>query len=147
MLASLKHLLIQKIVPITAVNFCSELPSLLWVTFYSVHCTLMAGFRNNFQNHHSAFGATFRVTGSYWKAGTGFLKSVTGRILKIISDFVLQKNAETLFWMFFTKRQQKNCENHQRSYKKTKYCLISRTLKKYHLVDTILLKRKYFKHI
>jgi hypothetical protein len=35
---------------------------------------------------------------------------------------------ETLFWMLFTKRQ-KNCEDHQRSFKK--YCFGFRTLKKY----------------
>jgi hypothetical protein len=45
------------------------------------------------------------------------------------------------------KKTAKNCENHQRSYKKTKYCLISRTFKKLSSRDSILLKGKYFKHI
>jgi hypothetical protein len=45
---------------------------------------------------------TFRVIGGYRKAGTSFLKRVTGRI------FTLSKQAENFIYvMFFTKKQPK----------------------------------------
>ncbi len=78
-LASLKTL-IQTIVSITAVIFCSVFPSLMWSIFYCVHSW-------------PAFGTIFRITAGFWsnflshrknkKAGTSFRKTVTGRILKI----------------------------------------------------------------
>ncbi len=36
-----------------------------------------------FSGSQAAFEATFRVTDSYWKAGTGFLKRVTGGFSKL----------------------------------------------------------------
>jgi hypothetical protein len=44
----LKHLLFLKIVPKPS-NFCSGFPSLSLVDF--LHCTFMAGFQNNFEDH------------------------------------------------------------------------------------------------
>jgi hypothetical protein len=44
LLASLKHLVILKIVPKAGSNICSGFPLLS-------QCTFMAGFRNNFQDH------------------------------------------------------------------------------------------------
>ncbi len=76
--------------------------------FYFLRSTLTARFRNNFQNHRRF---SERLLGSYQKAGTSYQKRVTGSIATI------SKQAETLFNFFF-KKTGKNCENHQRSFKK-----------------------------
>jgi hypothetical protein len=61
-------------------NFCSGLPSLSLVDFlywtYSQHS-------EQFSESLAAFGTTFRVKGSYLKAATSLLRTVTGRIFRI----------------------------------------------------------------
>jgi hypothetical protein len=71
---------------------------------------VFAGFRNNFQDYRRL--AEKRVIGGCQKAGTSFLKRVTGRIFTISKRFQRGKQK-----IFFTKRQPKNCENCQHSYK------------------------------
>jgi hypothetical protein len=61
----------------------------------------MAGFRNNFRSH-GAFETTFRVTGGYQKAGTSFLKMVTGRILELVS---VSKGASSKFILDFPRKK------------------------------------------
>jgi hypothetical protein len=51
------------------------------------------------------FGTFFRVTGSYPKDGTSSLKRVTGRIFKLVSDFL--EVGRNFLLDFFTKRQLK----------------------------------------
>jgi hypothetical protein len=77
----------------------------------------MAGFRNNFQVHRRL--TEKRVIGCYQKGGTSFLQWVTGRIFTLLTDF--QKGKQEMYFGFLHKKaakKQKNCENHQRSYKK-----------------------------
>jgi hypothetical protein len=50
-----------------------------WLIF-SMQCTFMGRLSEHFSGSHAAFGSTFRVTGGYQKAGTNFLKWVTGKI-------------------------------------------------------------------
>ncbi len=58
MLASLKTLTNQKIVPKATKNLCSGFPSLSLEVY--LQCTFVAGFRNNFQNQQ-AFLPTLRA--------------------------------------------------------------------------------------
>jgi hypothetical protein len=69
--------LFYSLFPKDASNFCSGSPLLSLVDFFQ--WTFIAGFRNNFQDHRLVYGTTFRDTGSYQKAGTSFLRRVTGR--------------------------------------------------------------------
>jgi hypothetical protein len=82
LLASLNTLtiiIIQKIVPKASSEFMFRLSFSLSDFIQCVH--VMAGFRNNFQDHRRL--AEKRVIGGYQKAGTSFLKRVTGRIFTI----------------------------------------------------------------
>jgi hypothetical protein len=60
-----------------------------------------------FSGSQEAFGTTFRVKGGYRKAGTSFVKKVTGMIftITVVSDFI--ESSKTLFWMFFQNASQK----------------------------------------
>jgi hypothetical protein len=55
-------------------------------TFFSVH--VIAGV-HNFHNHMQLSEQLFRVTSGYLKAGTSFLKMVTGKggFSKVVNDF------------------------------------------------------------
>jgi hypothetical protein len=63
-----------------------------WFFFCSWVLIIIAGFRNNFQDHRrlseqfsgsqAAFGTIFRVKDGNLKAGTNFLKRTIGRIFK-----------------------------------------------------------------
>ncbi len=75
LLPSLKTLLILKVVPKAASNFCSGFPMLSFVHFFL--CIVIAGFRSNFQNHSRVSEQLFKGTGGYQKAGTSSLKRVT----------------------------------------------------------------------
>jgi hypothetical protein len=55
-----------------------------------------------FTGSKAAFGATFRVTGGFQKAGTSSLMRVTGKFSQLVSNFM----------------EAKICEKHQRSFKK-----------------------------
>jgi hypothetical protein len=64
-----------------------------------------------FSVSQAAFGTTFRVTGGYRKAGTSFMKRVTGRIFTKVLKRINQK----LYLDFLHKEAAKNCKNYQRS--------------------------------
>ncbi len=72
------YLLILKIAPEVASNLCSGFPSLSLVDF--LQCIVMAASEQFISRSKAAFETTFRVTGGYSKAGTNFLKRITGRI-------------------------------------------------------------------
>jgi hypothetical protein len=62
-----------------ASNLCFGFPSLSLVNV--IHVYIHGWLSENFQNHRSAFGTTSEIRQLPRKAGTSFLKRVTGRIL------------------------------------------------------------------
>jgi hypothetical protein len=105
---------------------CFLSPSL--VDFSSSH--VISSFLNNVPDHKRLSGTTFTVSGRYLKIGTSFLKRVTDRISKYF-----QEAKQTLFFNFLSKKAVKNCENHQRSFKKYRFVFL-------HL-KTILITLRY----
>ncbi len=74
--------LVLKGVPKATSEFLSGFPSLSLVDF--LLCTYHSRLSEQFSESQAALGTTFRVTGGYLKAGTIFLKRVSGGILRII---------------------------------------------------------------
>ncbi len=103
-------------------NFCSSFPAVLLSHWSIFRCTLYI-FNGRLSEQFS--GTTLRGTIGYRKAGTSFLKRVTGRIF-IISDFM--EAIRNFILDLFHKEQQKSMKTisfHTRS-----IVLIIRTLKK-----------------
>jgi hypothetical protein len=96
-------LLMPKIVPKAASNSVPAALCSHWSIFFSVRSWPDVG---TIFERQAAFGTTFRVTGGYRKAGTSSLKRVTGKIFTI-SKWFYRSEAETSFWSFITKRQEK----------------------------------------
>jgi hypothetical protein len=88
-----------------------------------------------FSESQAAFQTTFRVTGGYLKAGTSFLKRVTGKIFKLVSDFMKHKQ-KPYFQLLCTKRQPDIAKTISADTKETDLNLRT-TLKKIHLVTLI----------
>jgi hypothetical protein len=63
-----------------------------------------------FSGSQVASGTTFIVTGGYLKAKASFLRGLLERFSQLENGF--RSAIETIFWIFFTKRQLK-CRNHQ----------------------------------
>jgi hypothetical protein len=69
-----------------------------------------------FSGSQVASGTTLIVTGGYLKAKASFLRGLLERFSQLESGF--RSAIETLFWIFFTKRQLK-CKNYQHSLEST----------------------------
>jgi hypothetical protein len=70
----------------------------------------MYGFQNNFQDHRRLSEQLSESQAAIRKleqAPSRRLGTVLEGFSQIISDFIYGKQAETLFWIFFTKRQLK----------------------------------------
>jgi hypothetical protein len=69
-----------------------------------------------FSESQAASVKTFRVTGGYLKAGTSFLKRVTGRFFELVSDFI-EASRQFIFNFLRKKPAKKYCEKHKCLYK------------------------------
>jgi len=101
--ASLKQLLILKNAPRAASEFLFRLTSAVIGQFSPI---VIAGFRNNFQNHRRPIRAIYLIADGCLKAGTSFLKRVTGRNFRISKLHISKKKADSLYLIFSTERQQ-----------------------------------------
>jgi hypothetical protein len=77
----------------------------------------MSWLASEFLGLQAAFGKTFSVTCSYWKAGASFLKRVTGRIFTISKFFDVTEASSNFIFDYLHKQAAKNFENHKHSYK------------------------------
>ncbi len=94
-----KHLLIPKIVPKAASNFCSGFLLLSLVDFFQ--CTFIADFRSQ-----AGFGTTFRDTGGSQKAGASSLKRVAGNNFTI--SIWAESREQKLYFRFPSQETVKN---------------------------------------
>jgi hypothetical protein len=82
--------------------------------------------RKSFSESQAAFGTTLRLAVGNLKAGTSLLKRVTGRIIRIIKDFM--EASKNLILNFSAKRLLNNVKTIHAHKKSTD--LILRTIKK-----------------
>jgi hypothetical protein len=78
-----KHILILKVVPKAASNFCSGFPLLSLVDLLVNYIRLS----EQFSDSQVGFATTFKGTGGCQKAGTGSLERVTGMNFTICKRF------------------------------------------------------------
>ncbi len=109
LLASLKRIIIIKVVP-KAEFKKSGLPH--WSLFCSAPHTCHSLLSEQYSWSQKAFGTILKFLGSFLKAGTSFLKSVSGRIFWISKCFYRGKRN---FSFNFFHIKTANNSNHQRS--------------------------------
>jgi hypothetical protein len=115
MIASLKTLIILQVVPKAASELLFRLSFAgHWLIFSSVH--VVAGFRNNFQNHRRLWNNFLESQATAWKPEQASWRGFLEGFSELVSDFV--EATETLFEIFYTKNQPKIVKNHKPEYKK-----------------------------
>ncbi len=98
----------------------SRIKFLFW-RFFSlngVHCTFIASFRNNFQDHRRVTVQLLETQAAIRKPEQALWRGLLVGISQIVSDFIeASRNFDSVF---LHKKTTKNYENHQRPFKK--YC-------------------------
>jgi hypothetical protein len=97
-----KHLLILKVVPKAASDFCSGFALIGRFILVYIHSQLS----EQFSESQAGFGTTFKGTGCTQKAGTSSLKRVTG--LQLVNDFI--EASRKFILDFLRKKTTENCE-------------------------------------